>query len=332
MRIRKNPLIVLTVVLATAASTVVCGQSAQIGPVDIQPIAVPGPPDGWDMSTRLMNRQSASIATLSGTGGGAQARFEGISASLYFNPATEEPLTGTVVLRADTLRSDDVALQAQLDAWLEPARYPAFIFQSTGSAQGADGALVEGNLFWRDQVVAVTSRWRALQPVAVGEDLRKSAELVASMSATVPGAPFPGGAIRLELTLPVVGYTSEFVENLLEQRGIDVAALTATNPTYPSGAGDLSDVAWYLMLAGRTEQALDVYRRSLDRSRSLNTYLRMSDGYVFDGQYDMAVGAYTALEPYNVGQPHGLELVKVLGGKRLDTRKVAEINRALAGR
>ena len=71
---------------------------------------------------------------------------------------------------------------------------------------------------------------------------------------------------------------------------------------------------------------------SLDKSAVLNTYLRMSDGYVFDGQYAMAVGSYTALEQYNIGQPHGLELTKVLGGNPLDTRKVAEINHALLGR
>ena len=52
----------------------------------------------------------------------------------------------------------------------------------------------------------------------------------------------------------------------------------------------------------------------------------------FDGQYDMAVGSYTALEPYNVGQPHGLELIKVLGGAPLDAGKVAEINRSLAAK
>ena len=178
----------------------------------------------------------------------------------------------------------------------------------------------------------MTGHWKALQPVEIGEDLRKSTEFAATVCATVPGAPFPGGEIRLELTLPVVGYTAEFVEGVLESSGIDVAALTGANARYPSSASDLSNVAWYLMLAGHTGRALDVYRMSLDKSTALNTYLRMSDGYVFDGQYAMAVGAYTALEPYNTGQPHGLELTKILGGNPLDTLKVAEINRALLGR
>ncbi len=210
----------LIVALATSAIAVGCNQPAQIGPVDIQPIAVPGPPDGWDMSTRLMNRQSASTATLSGTGGGATtAGFERISASMYYNDANDEPFTGTVVMRADSLSSDDTALQGQLEAWLEPGSYPAFIFQSTGSAKGADGFLVDGNLFLRDQLVPVTSHWKVLQPVEIGEDRRKSAEFAATLSATVPGAPFPGGEIRLELTLPVVGYTAEFVEGLAQGPG-----------------------------------------------------------------------------------------------------------------
>ncbi len=136
-----------------------------------------------------MNRQSASTATLSGTGGGARtAGFERISASMYYNPANDEPFTGTVVMRADSLSSDDTVLQGQLEAWLEPGSYPAFIFQSTGSAQSADGFLVEGNLFVRDQVVAVRSHWKVLQPVEIGEDLRKNAELSATISATVPAA------------------------------------------------------------------------------------------------------------------------------------------------
>jgi len=334
MRIRTGQqAMALCVALATGAIAVGCNQPTQIGPVDIQPIAVSGPPDGWDMSTRLMNRQSASTATLSGTGGGAPtAGFGRISASMYYDDANDEPFTGTVVMRADSLSSDDTVLQGQLEAWLEPGTYPAFIFQSTGSAKSADGFLVEGNLFVRDQVVAVRSHWKVLQPVEIGEDLRKNAELSATISATVPGAPFPGGTIRLELTLPVVGYTAEFVEDFLESGGIDVADLTAATPSYPSSASDLSNVAWYLMLAGHTGRALDVYQMSLDKSTALNTYLRMSDGYVFDGQYAMAVGAYTALEPYNVGQPHGLELIKVLGGNPLDTLKVAQINRALLGR
>jgi hypothetical protein len=308
-----------------------CSQSAEMEPIDIQPVSVAGPPAHWDMSTRLMNRQSASTATLSGAGNGS-ANFAAISASMYYNDAVEEPFTGTVVMRAESLSSEDPEYQETLVAWLQPAEYPAVIFQSTESALGDDGFTVSGNLFLGGQMVVAQSRWRAIQPVILGEDLRKSAELSAVISATVPGAPLPGGEVRIELNLPVVGYTAGFVAAMLESNGTDVAALTGANPSYPDAGPDLSNIAWYLMLAGHTGQALDVYEMSLEKSRVLNTYLRMSDGYVFDGQYGMAVGAYTALEPYNVGQPHGLELTKTLGGPPLDLAKVAEINRALVAR
>lgn len=121
----------------------------------------------------------------------------------------------------------------------------------------------------RDRQIPVTSNWRVTQPLAIGGDRRKSAELTGTLSASVPGAPFPGGEFRIEWTLPVVGYTAEFVEGVLESAGIDIAALTGTNVNYPSGASDLSNVAWYLMLAGHTSQALEVYQMSLDQTASL---------------------------------------------------------------
>ena len=175
-------------VLVTAGLVAVgCGAQG-IEPIAIEPIDVPGPPAAWDMSSRLMNRQSASTATIGATdGSGASAAFERISASMYYDPDSELPFTGTVTLRADTLSSSDSSHQQQLQAWLEPARHPAFIYQTTGS-WWTDGAIeTDGNLLLRDQIHPATSRWEVTDPVAMNTEGRRVGELRATVAATVPG-------------------------------------------------------------------------------------------------------------------------------------------------
>jgi hypothetical protein len=87
-------------------------------------------------------------------------------------------------------------------------------------------------------------------------------------------------------------------------------------------------VAWYLMLAGHAERALEVFAMSLETGPEVNTYMRMADGHIFAGNYGMAVGIYRALEDYNLGHAHSLELIKVLGGEPLDVAELARIQAA----
>jgi len=312
--------------LLAIAGLVALGCGAQHHePLAIEPIDVPGPPEAWDMSSRLMNRQSASTATL------GAATFERISASMYYDPEGALPFTGTFALRADTLQSPDPALREQLEAWLEPARQPAFIYQTTGSRK-LDGAIeADGNLLLRDGIYPATSRWEVIAPVAINAEGRRAGELRGTILATVPGSPFAEGELRLVLTLPVAGYTVGYVEGLLAQKGIQVGDIIGDSPSYPSDAAELSDVAWYLMLAGRLERALEVFQMSIDKSAELNTYMRMADCYVFSGRYDMAVGTYVALQEQNLGHPHSLELIKLLAGKPLGVEELAAINAAWAG-
>jgi hypothetical protein len=313
--------------LAGLAATACGAQSNE--PLTIEPIAVPGPPASWDMASRLMNRQSASTATLAaGNGSGAAATFEKISASMYYNPGSDLPFTGTVTLRADSLSASDSSLQQQLEAWLEPARHPAFIYQTTGS-QSLDGVIeADGNLLLRDRIYPATARWEITSPVGINDEGRRAGELRGTIVATVPGSPFSDDELRLVLTLPSVGYTAAFVEGVLTSKGIKISSLTGDSPSYPSAASDLSDVAWYLMLAGHPERALDVFQMSIDQSAEVNTYMRMADAYIFAGQYDQAVGTYVALEQYNLGHPHSLELLKMLGGSPLGVEELAAINTA----
>ncbi len=318
--------------VAVALTSLACGTSSSAapqGPLAIESVDVPGPPAGWQMASRMMNRQSASAASIGAAGGaGATGEFESISASMYFNPGGELPLTGTIALRTDSLTSSDGDLEGRLEAWLDPGTYPAFIFQTTGSAT-VDGVVqATGNLLLRDQIYPATSRWEVTSPVAINDEGRRVGELRATVTATVAGAPFPDGQLEVVVTMPSVGYTATFVEGVLSGKGIEVASITGDNPSYPSSANDLSDVAWYLMLAGHYDRALEVFEMSIDQSAQVNTYMRMADGHIFAGNYGMAVGTYRALEDYNLGHPHSLELIKILGGRPLSTEELAAINTA----
>ena len=302
------------------------------GPLDITSIEVAGPPEGWEMSSRVMNRQSASSATLGpGRGTGSTASFEQISASMYYAPASDLPITATVTLRTDRLSSEDEALQGDLQAWLEPARHPAMIFQTTASHQRGSLMEAEGNLLLRDRRYPATSVWEVTTPVSVDESGRRAGELRVTVHASVPEAPFPEGKLELVLDLPVSGFTDAFVEGVLSDRGIDVADVVGADPEYPEDASALSDVAWYLMLAGHHARALEVFQMSIDRSPEVNTYMRMADGHIFAGNYGMAVGTYRALEQYNLGHAHSLELIKVLSGQPLRADELAAIHAAWGG-
>ena len=205
------------------------------------------------------------------------------------------------------------------------------IYQTTAS-RAIDGVIeADGNLLLRDALYPATARWEVTVPVAINEEGRRAGELRGTITATVPGSPFPNGELRLVTTLPSVGYTADFVQGVLTSKGIEIADIAGADPSYPSDAGDLSDVAWYLRLAGRPEEALEVFRMSIAKSAEVNTYMRMADGYIFAGQYDMAVGIYVALQEHNLGHPHSLELIKMLRGQPLGTEELAAINAAWAG-
>lgn len=294
-------------------------------PEPIPDLEVTGPPDGFEMGSRLMTSPSKMEVRLTVPGQGTVKvpRFNG---TFFYRQEAPESTSATLLFRPDQFEDVDGTLSQTLIDALDFDHHPFFAFQSHTAEVSGDGVELKGKLIVKERETDATLRLQSPGEVAVNEEGGRWIRIKADMDVSTVALDLEslGDRLRFDIDLFLKGYTARSAE----KTGIDPAALDKSPPSLPGKAEELSDAGWYLILTGRYPEAIAAFDRSLEKDPSIvNTYLRRGDAYLFDGQYGKALGTYRAMSEYMPVHPHMMELSKILDREYLTPESLQAANR-----